>query len=131
MLYPLMRRLLVLLCLLPIVAQAEVSVVTSIRPLYQITAALMQGVGEPELLIKKPALGTPLRFPAVALQIVATGRSGDLDRSPFRKWTATATGNSRQKHGSARITADAGPPGAGWTYLVFAGIVDQNQWPNC
>lgn len=52
MLYPLMRRLLVLLCLLPIVAQAEVSVVTSIRPLYQITAALMQGVGEPELLIK-------------------------------------------------------------------------------
>ncbi len=47
-----MRCLFFLLYLLPIVTQAEISVVTSIRPLYQITAAIMQGTGTPELLIK-------------------------------------------------------------------------------
>jgi len=47
-----MRCLLLLFCLLPVVAQAKVNVVTSILPLQQITAAIMQGVGEPELLIK-------------------------------------------------------------------------------
>lgn len=47
-----MRCLLVLFCLLPFVAQAKVNVVASILPLQQITAAIMQGAGEPELLIK-------------------------------------------------------------------------------
>ncbi len=47
-----MYRLFILLCLLPTVTLAEISVVTSVRPLYQITAAIMQGVGTPELLIK-------------------------------------------------------------------------------
>lgn len=48
-----MRPLLILLCLLPIMTRAEISVVTSIRPLYQITAAIMQETGnEPTLLIK-------------------------------------------------------------------------------
>ncbi len=47
-----MRCLFLLLCLLPDVSKAEISVVTSIRPLYQITAAIMQGAGMPELLIK-------------------------------------------------------------------------------
>jgi len=47
-----MRYLLILSCLLPIVSHADISVVTSIRPLYQITAAIMQDVGKPELLIK-------------------------------------------------------------------------------
>lgn len=47
-----MRCLLLLLCLLPNVVQAEISVVTSVRPLYQITAAIMHGAGTPELLIK-------------------------------------------------------------------------------
>ncbi len=47
-----MRYLLILFCLLPVVSRAEISVVTSIRPLYQITAAIMQDVGKPRLLIK-------------------------------------------------------------------------------
>ena len=47
-----MRYLLFLLCLLPLLAQAKVNIVTSILPLQQITAAIMQGAGEPELLIK-------------------------------------------------------------------------------
>ena len=47
-----MRRLLLLFCLLPNLLQAQISVVTSIRPLYQITAAIMLGAGEPELLVK-------------------------------------------------------------------------------
>jgi len=47
-----MRYLLFLLCLMPLVAQAKANVVTSILPLQQITAAIMQGVDEPELLIK-------------------------------------------------------------------------------
>jgi ABC-type Zn2+ transport system substrate-binding protein/surface adhesin len=47
-----MRCFLVLFCLLPFVAQAKVNIVTSILPLQQITAAIMQGAGEPELLIK-------------------------------------------------------------------------------
>jgi zinc transport system substrate-binding protein len=37
---------------LPLAAQAKVNIVTSILPLQQITAAIMQGAGEPELLIK-------------------------------------------------------------------------------
>ena len=47
-----MRCLLFMFCILPLVAQAKVDVVTSILPLQQITAAIMQGAGEPELLIK-------------------------------------------------------------------------------
>ena len=47
-----MRCLLFLFCLLPLVAQSKANVVTSILPLQQITAAIMQGAGEPELLIK-------------------------------------------------------------------------------
>lgn len=47
-----MRRLFLLLCLLPNLSQAEISVVTSIRPLYQMTAAIMQGAGRPQLLVK-------------------------------------------------------------------------------
>ena len=47
-----MRYLLILICFLPSVSRADISVVTSIRPLYQITAAIMHGAGEPQLLIK-------------------------------------------------------------------------------
>ena len=47
-----MRNLLFLFCLLPLMAQAKVNIVTSILPLQQITTAIMQGVDEPELLIK-------------------------------------------------------------------------------
>ena len=47
-----MRYLFLLLCLLLNVARADLSVVTSIPPLHQITAAIMQGTGSPELLIK-------------------------------------------------------------------------------
>jgi len=47
-----MRYLLILFFLLPLVSRADISVVTSIRPLYQITAAIMHDVGEPQLLIK-------------------------------------------------------------------------------
>ncbi len=50
-----MRNLIILLSLLPLVGQAQVSVVTSIQPLYQLTKTIMQGVGEPELLIKRRA----------------------------------------------------------------------------
>lgn len=48
-----MRNLIILLSLLPLSAQAEVSIVTSIEPLYQVTKTIMQGAGEPELLIKR------------------------------------------------------------------------------
>ena len=47
-----MRCFLLLFCLMPLAAQAKVNIVTSILPLQQITAAIMQGAGEPELLIK-------------------------------------------------------------------------------
>ncbi len=47
-----MRYLLLLLCLLLNAARADLSVVTSIPPLHQITAAIMQGAGSPQLLIK-------------------------------------------------------------------------------
>lgn len=47
-----MRYLLLLFCLLLNVARADLSVVTSIPALYQITAAIMQGAGSPQLLIK-------------------------------------------------------------------------------
>jgi len=46
-----MRCLILLICLIPLTVQAKVNVVTSILPLQQITAAIMQTVGEPELLI--------------------------------------------------------------------------------
>ncbi|MFT5975335.1 MAG: zinc transport system substrate-binding protein [Gammaproteobacteria bacterium] len=48
-----MRTLIFLFCLLPFCAMANVNVVTSIEPIYQITSAIMQGVDEPELLIKR------------------------------------------------------------------------------
>ena len=47
-----MRYLFFLIYLLPLASQAEITVVTSIRPIYQITAAIMHDVGEPDLLIK-------------------------------------------------------------------------------
>jgi zinc transport system substrate-binding protein len=50
-----MRHLIVLLCLLPLSSQADIKVVTSIQPLYLITKSIMQGVAEPELLIKSSA----------------------------------------------------------------------------
>ena len=50
-----MRHLIVLLCLLPLSSQAGINVVTSIQPLYLITKSIMQGVAEPELLIKSSA----------------------------------------------------------------------------
>ena len=46
-----MRYLFLLFCLIPMMAQAKVNVVTSIFPLQQITSAIMHSVGEPELLI--------------------------------------------------------------------------------
>jgi len=50
-----MRHLIVLLCLIPLSSQASINVVTSIQPLYLITKSIMQGVAEPELLIKSTA----------------------------------------------------------------------------
>lgn len=47
-----MRYLLLLLCLSLNAARADLAVVTSIPPLHQITAAIMQGNGSPELLIE-------------------------------------------------------------------------------
>ncbi len=46
-----MRLLFALLILMPIPGQSDISVVASIRPLYQITAALTRGAGSPEILI--------------------------------------------------------------------------------
>lgn len=46
-----MRYLPLLLCLLLNSVVADISVVTSIRPLHQITASIMHGAGAPELLI--------------------------------------------------------------------------------
>ena len=46
-----MRLLICLLCLLSCSAIASPRVVTSIQPLFQITSTIMQGVGEPNLLI--------------------------------------------------------------------------------
>ncbi len=48
-----MRILIILFCLLPFSAMANINVVTSIEPIYQITSAIMQGVDKPELLIKR------------------------------------------------------------------------------
>ncbi len=47
-----MRCLLILLCLSPIRVLAELTVVTSIAPLQALTATLMAGTGQPEVLIK-------------------------------------------------------------------------------
>ncbi len=47
-----MRFLFILVCLFASSVQAKINVVTSILPLQGITAAIMLGVGEPELLIK-------------------------------------------------------------------------------
>jgi len=48
-----MRCFIALLCLLSFTASADITVVTSITPLQQITQAIMQGVGTPKLLIKQ------------------------------------------------------------------------------
>jgi zinc transport system substrate-binding protein len=48
-----MRILIILSVLLPFPVIANINVVTSIEPLHQITRAIMQGVHEPELLIKR------------------------------------------------------------------------------
>lgn len=48
---PSMRYLMFLFLLLPAASYAEISVVTSIRPLFQITSAIMHGAGEPAILI--------------------------------------------------------------------------------
>ena len=61
-----MRFLFIIACLFASSVQAKVNVVTSILPLQGITAAIMQGVGEPELLIKDQGLGASLCFQAVA-----------------------------------------------------------------
>ena len=54
-----MRTLITLSCffsgLLSLSVSASVNVVTSIEPIHQITSSIMQGVGEPELLIKQQA----------------------------------------------------------------------------
>jgi zinc transport system substrate-binding protein len=47
-----MRILFALLYLLSFPALAEITIVTSIKPLQQLTSAIMQGAGEPQLLIK-------------------------------------------------------------------------------
>ena len=47
------RKLIFLLGLLPLNGIADVSVVTSIEPLYRLAKTIMQGAGEPELLIKQ------------------------------------------------------------------------------
>lgn len=50
-----MRALITLFCLLSFSALADVKVVTSIKPIHQMTSTIMRGVGEPELLIKQQA----------------------------------------------------------------------------
>ncbi|MCH8105433.1 MAG: zinc ABC transporter substrate-binding protein [Proteobacteria bacterium] len=47
------RNLFFLLILLPLSGQADVSIVTSIKPLHQLTKIIMQGAGDPKLLIKR------------------------------------------------------------------------------
>ena len=47
-----MRFFFILVCLFAFPVQAKVNIVTSILPLQSVTAAIMQDVGEPELLIK-------------------------------------------------------------------------------
>jgi len=49
------RLLFCLLFLLPLPGLAKINVVTSIQPLYLIASAIMQGIGEPEILIKNQA----------------------------------------------------------------------------
>ena len=56
------RNLIILLSLLPLGSQAQVSVVTSIEPLFQLTSTIMQGAGKPELLIKRIALTHDFAF---------------------------------------------------------------------
>jgi zinc transport system substrate-binding protein len=48
-----MRTLIILFCLLPISAIGNINVVTSIEPIHQITSAIMQGMDQPKLLIKR------------------------------------------------------------------------------
>ncbi|MGK0398069.1 MAG: zinc transport system substrate-binding protein [Gammaproteobacteria bacterium] len=48
-----MRTFIILSLLLPFSAMANIKVVTSIEPIHQITSAIMRGVYEPELLIKR------------------------------------------------------------------------------
>ena len=48
-----MRNLIILFFLLPFPAMANINVVTSIEPIHQITSAIMQGVHQPKLLIKR------------------------------------------------------------------------------
>lgn len=50
-----MRILISLLCLLPLSALANVTVVTSIQPLHQMTSSIMQGIGKPALIIEQQA----------------------------------------------------------------------------
>ena len=65
-----MRYLLILLCLLSLGAQAKVTVVTSILPLQQIAAAIMQGAGQPELLIKNEASAHHFAFKPSHFQLL-------------------------------------------------------------
>jgi zinc transport system substrate-binding protein len=53
LLMSMIRTLIILFCLLPFCATANVNVVTSIEPIHQIASAIMQGVGKPELLVKR------------------------------------------------------------------------------
>jgi len=50
-----MRLFIYLLCLLPLSVTGSPQVLTSIQPLFQITSSIMQGVGEPRLLISGKA----------------------------------------------------------------------------
>lgn len=56
------RYLILLLSLVPLTSPAEVSVVTSIEPLYQLTKTIMLGTGEPALLIKRRAAAHSFAF---------------------------------------------------------------------
>ncbi len=70
--------LIILLGLLPLYLRAEISVVTSIGPLYQITQSIMQGVGEPELLIKRLSAAHGFAFKPSQLRL--------LDRADLVIW---------------------------------------------
>ncbi len=48
-----MRILLLVFCLQPLLVQAAPRVITSIAPLFEVTSAVMQGVGKPQLLIEE------------------------------------------------------------------------------
>ncbi|MFV2032541.1 MAG: metal ABC transporter solute-binding protein, Zn/Mn family [Gammaproteobacteria bacterium] len=70
--------LIILFGLLPLYLRAEITVVTSIGPLYQITQSIMQGVGEPELLIERLSAAHGFAFKPSQLRL--------LDRADLVIW---------------------------------------------